>query len=255
MFELLLKIFKNEEGGLPKWMTWPFGQEGKEEIYDPYSDLRSQYSGYLGQKLGTRTPYEFNEQFQTEQPGVESAVESTILGRLQNLPSFTEGIQDIHGRYYGAQKEQMTERHAEEAKRTSDMYNRLGLVSSTPGLQAQSDLMRKQGQEFNVLGADIARQGIQDEMAATALAEDIINQYMTQGQVLGQAQRGYQQRAQQLSMADIERMVREEQGWAGLTGQTLGMQQPQREYTPSTGEQVLGASSDILPYIIMMMMA
>lgn len=219
--------------------------KNKQKTIDPYAALRGQYQNYLGGKLGTSTPYKYNPAFELPQPDVEKAVESTVMGKLGNLPQMRTDIQDIGNKYYGAQKQQMQTRHADELEATKNMYNRLGLVSSTPGLTAQTNLGRKQGEEFNVLEADIARQGIDQEMRAQAQAEEIANMYLGQGQTLGAAQREYSKYPIAMSQADIERMVNEEQGYAGLAGGLLGNNPPETYFQPNFWSQFGGAMQDV----------
>jgi len=258
MLKFLIKLILNEDGIDPMTLALVGGGlagggallggifgKNKQKTIDPYEKLRGQYQDYLGGKLGTSTPYEFNEEFTTQQPGVEKAVESTIMGKLGNLPKVRGDIQDISNRYYGAQKEQMQDRFSEEQEAQKNMYNRLGLASSTPGLAASTRLGRKQEQELGVLSADVARQGIDQEMRATELAEQIANQYMTQGQQLGQAQRGYQQTAMGMSMEDIERMTREEQAYGQQAGSLLGGNPPQFYFEPNIWSQLGSAAQNI----------
>jgi len=219
--------------------------KNKQRTIDPYANLRGQYNEYLQGKLGTSTPYQYNPSFEIPQPAIESQTEQTISGGLGNLPQKRTDIQDIGNKYYEAQKSQMAERHAEEQQQAKNMYNRLGLMSSTPGLRAQTDLGRKQQQEYNVLSADVARQGIDQEMKATALAEDIANMYMTQGQQLGQLQRGYSQYPINMSQADIERRTQEELANAELVGSLISNNPPNYYYEPNIASQLGGAAQDV----------
>lgn len=252
MIKWILKILKNEDGFLVPALMAGAGAilgatagKNKQQTIDPYAKLRTQYQDYLSGKLGTSTPYEYNESFTTQQPEVEKAVESTILGKLGNLPKVRNDIQDISNRYYNAQKSQMQDRFAEEQEAQKNMYNRLGLSSSTPGLAASTKLGRQQEQELGVLSADIARQGIDQEMRATELAEQIANQYLSQGQQLGQLQRGYEQVAQRLSLEDLQRMTQEEQGYAQLANTLLGGNPPQYYYEPNIWSQIGSAAQNI----------
>lgn len=239
MLRWILKILKDERGIVSNIFSYLGSrQRGKppqvaEFQWPNVGELQRGLSGDLLGKIGQPSQYEYNPAFTTMQPEVEKAVESTVLGKLGNLPKMRGDIQDIHQRYYGAQKEQMQERFGEEQEAQKNMYNRLGLASSTPGLAASTTLGRKQEQELGVLSADIARQGIDQEMRATELAEQIINQYMTQGQVLGQAQRGYEQFAQQMSMQDIIRMAEENNMTVSQIMQYLGQGavSPEQQYT------------------------
>jgi hypothetical protein len=226
------------------------GGKSKMKTIDPYAQQRDEYKNYLSGKLGTSTPYTYNEAFTTDQPDIEKQVESTISGKLGNLPQVRTDIQDIGNRYYAAQKTQMEDRFATEQEAQKNMYNRLGLVSSTPGLAASTDLGRKQENELSVLSADVARQGIDQEMAAQKLSEDIANQWTTQGQQLGNLQRGYQQESIRMSEADIERMTNEELAYASLMGQLINGNPPEYYYkdnwAKTLGNTLTGAGTSIL---------
>lgn len=260
MLKILNMILRNEQGILPALAIAGagalggaiLGGKGDTEVYDPYADLRGDFKEKLGDKLGTSTAYAENPLLQSEQPGVESATEEAILGGLAGGAEKRDDIYDISQKYYGARKSQLETRQAEEAMELKNIYNSLGIVSSTPGLEAQADLMRKQSEEFNVLESEIAEQGISQEMKAAALAEDIFNQYITQGQVLGQTQRGAEQFEQQITEQDIARMTDEEFRYFQLTGNLLNANPAQREYQPSVWDRIGEVSSAALPALASM---
>lgn len=212
--------------------------KNKQKTIDPYAPLRGKYQEYLMGRLGQQTPYKDNPAFNLDQPAIEKQAESVISGKLGQSNTLQSDIQDISNKYYAAQKTQMEDRFAKEQEAQKNMYNRLGLASSTPGMAASTDLAREQGNELGVLSADIANKGIDREMQAMALSNDIINQYLSQGQVLGQAQRGYQQWGKEMSMKDIERMINEEYQFAGLSGNLLGSNPPQTYFQPNIWSQI-----------------
>lgn len=224
--------------------------KNKQQTIDPYAGLRGQYQEYLSGRLGKRTPYTYNPAFELPQPEIEKQTEATISERLANLPSVRTDIQDISNRYYEAQKAQKQARFDEEQRSQKDVYNRLGLASSTPYLSARDDLVRKQGLEFDVLEADIARQGIDQEMKSRALAEEIANMYLSQGQQLGQLQREYFRFPIEMSMADIERMTQEELAYAGLAGSLLGGNPPEYYFEPNIWSQLGTTAQNIGTNII-----
>lgn len=261
MFKFLLSIFKDQLGLWP-WVLPAVGglvaggllgqDEGEEEVYDPYGGMRQKWQDWLTGKIGTSTPYADNPAFNLDKPEAEAATESTILGKLGNLPKLSQNIQGIYGRYEAAQKAKAAERQAEEMRADRERYNRLGLVSSTPGLQSQQELGRKHATEMGLIEAETAKEGVAAEMAATQLAENIANMWASQGQILGGKQRGYQQWGKQMSLEDLIRMTQEEMGYGAQAGGVLGANAPQRSYSPSFGEQILGLGSDILPYLLLM---
>lgn len=259
MFKLLLKLLKDERGlfgiddavlagsaiaGGSSLLGGLFGKK-KEKTYDPYAQLRSQYTNYLGGKLGTSTPYEYNDAFTIDQPAIEKQTESAISQGLGNLPQKRTDIFDINQKYGAARKAQLGLQQEEDVKKQKDMYNRLGLVSSTPGLQAETDLRYKQGLDKAAIDAEIAQQGIGQEMDAEKLYQDIANQYISQGQTLGQTQRGSQQYSQQMSESDIARMVAEEQAYSQQANSILGGNPPQVTYDPNIWAQLGQTGTDI----------
>jgi len=261
MFKQILRVVFNQVGIEPittaaliagggSLLGGIFGGKGETEVYEPYAPLRGKFNQYSENKLGTSTPFSSNPLLGTQQPEAESAAEGAILGGLDQDPSRRQDIFDINQKYYDVRKNQLETRHAEEAKDVSNAYNRLGLVSSTPGFEAQQDLRDQQGQEFDVLEAGLQQQGIDQEMKSTALAEEIYNNYIQQAQILGAGQRGYQQTQQQFSMADIERQTQEEQSNANMVATILGNNPPQREYQPTAFDRIGQVSSGALNAIL-----
>ena len=59
-------------------------------------------------------------------------------------------------------------------------------------------------------------------LQATQTAEDIVNNYLNQAQVLGASQRGYEQYAQNMSMRDLLRLMQEESMYSNQASQYLG---------------------------------
>jgi len=133
--------------------------------------------------------------YQFTQPELEAATERKLLGRLGR------GREDIIGKfgpkaaapYYRAAKERMGERFGEEQKFAKDIYQREGVLTSTPGIQGQIDLRRKQGQELEELSQKLMYEDIAREIEATRIAEDIMGQDIGRGTLLGGMQREYQQ--------------------------------------------------------------
>ena len=257
LLNLLKKLWKDERGITPLAIGAAIAGGGalagslfgknktKTEIYDPYALERKKLKNYLSSKLGTSTAYADNPAFNLDQPEVEAETEKTILGGLRNLPQKRTDIQGIYGRYAEAEKASARAQQEIEQRKLADRYNRLGLVSSTPGLQASTDLGRQHGIDLNLIESRIGKEGVQAEMDAERLAEDIANQYMTQGQVLGSRQRGYQQYSQGMSMDDIKRKLAEEQRWSGQLAGLIG--QPTRIDTsePNTWSKIGQVGMDI----------
>lgn len=82
-------------------------------------------------------------------------------------------------------------------------------------------------------------------MAATQLAEQIANQYLTQGQILGQNQREYQKFPIAMSLEDLQRQLNEEQAYSSQVGSLLSNNPPQYYNEPNLWSQLGGAAQDI----------
>jgi len=112
------------------------------------------------------------------------------------------------------------------------MYNRLGLVSSTPFMARAGEL----GDESLMRQKDIESAMDIYGLGYGLQSEDLMNQIASgwtgMGMDLGAQQRGYQQYGQQMSMQDIIRMIEEEQGWGQQAAGLLGSTPPERTITP-----------------------
>lgn len=263
MFKLLWNILKDEQGGLfgtglalaggGALLGGLFGKnKRREEVYDPYAQLRGDYQTYMQGKLGQRTPYQYSPAFELDQPEVETATEQTILGRLKDLPTSGEYKEKVEAskQQQIARAEERGEQRIEEER---DMYNRLGLATSTPFLARAGEI----GEEISGEVADIESAmdiyGLEYGMQADKLAEDIANMWATQGGVLGGQQRGYQQYAQQMSLQDLIRQLEEEQAYASMATGLLGGSPPERTlmYEPNWASQLGSAGMDIGKLMLM----
>jgi bacterioferritin (cytochrome b1) len=221
-------------GGLSK-------KKKKEEIYDPYAAQREQYKQYLTDKLGTSSEYEYNPEFEIDQPEIESAAEEAILGKIQGGVTPYEYSSDITQKYYDATKARQQASFDEEKKSAADMYNRLGLVSSTPGLQAQQNISEKQRLSEEELSSQLMYEDIARELYGTQMAEDIYSDYINKGLTLGETQRESEEYTQNMSMEDLARKIAEEQYWSSSMGTLLGLNPAERtvSYQPNTASQLL----------------
>ena len=250
---LLVKIIKDERG----WV-WPLiaagagaylssqSKKGEEEesIYDPYEALRGDWSKWMQGKLGTSTPYKYNEAFNLDQPGVEKAAESTIMGKLGNLPQAEEYKQKVEASK-AQQIAREKERAGEQLGQEREMYNRLGLVSSTPFLSRAGELgdesLMRQGDIESAMDIYGLGYGLQSEDLMNQIAQG----WTGAGMNLGAQQRGYQQYGQQMSMQDIMRMVEEEMGYGQQAAGLLGSNPPERTLTPDWLSQLGGSLTNI----------
>jgi hypothetical protein len=158
-------------------------------------------SQILGGLNGTSN-YKYNPAFETTQPEVEAAAQKNILGYLNNPTSNVNDYSAATKKYSDATRASMAETYSKEMNDTKDMYNRLGLVSSTPGLTAQGDVSRKQSTEQNLFDSGLMYQNLDRQLQAQGLDVNQMNDYLNQAQVLGQNQRGYQQNAISMSQQD-----------------------------------------------------
>lgn len=219
-----------------------FGKKKKkEEIYDPYASQRQQYLQYMSGKLGQSTPYAYNPAFEIPQPGIESQAESVISGRLGQLPKaedYKARVETAKTQAIARERESASKQKEEEA----NMYNRLGLVSSTPWMTRAGEL----GEEALMREADITSDydiyGLDYGLKADALAEDIANQYLSQAGTLGRTQRAGSEYATTKSLEDLVRQIEEEESYSRQLAALLGYNPPERtvSYTPNTAMQLLG---------------
>jgi len=254
ILNLLWQILKDERG----WV-WPavaaIGStvlgalskkgEQEEEIYDPYAGLRGKWQEWLTPKLGTSTPYKDNPAFNLEQPAVESAAEKNILGYFQNPNTNVADYSEATKKYSEASKASMAETYAEEKKKTQDMYNRLGLVSSTPGLTAQSDLFRKQATEQNLFDTELTYKNLDRQLQAMGLDVTQLNSMLGQAGTMAGAQTGRTQWSKTMSMVDLERMLSEEMGYGSQAASILGGNAPERTVT-TQGEDWMSILSKLI---------
>lgn len=182
---------QKKRGDMPQIQNW-------QNVDQIKSALSSQVLGALNGKSN----YKYNPAFETTQPEVEAAAQKNILGYLNNPTSNVGDYGEATKKYSDAMKASMGETYAKEMDDTKNMYNRLGLVSSTPGLTAQGDVSRKQATEQNLFDSQLMYQNLDRQLQAQGMDVNQMNDYLNQAQVLGQNQRGYQQNAINLSLAD-----------------------------------------------------
>lgn len=187
-----------------------FGKKKKksegEYFVDPYIEsLRPEYA-----KRSDPSYYNFSAS------PVETQTGTNLLGRLNRS---REDIIKQYGPeaatpYYNAAKTRMGETFGEEQAFAKDLYQREGVLTSTPGVQGQIDLKRKQGQEMEEFSQRLMYEDLSRELEATKMAEDIMSGDITQGMTYGNLLRGYQEKPYQYS----NEMLRAS---AGLGGQQI----------------------------------
>jgi hypothetical protein len=187
------KKAQDERGDVPKVSDWA-----------GVNDIKTALSAQILGGLKGTSNYKYNPAFETDQPEVEAAAQKNILGYLNNPTSNVKDYGEATKKYSDATRASMAETYAQEMADTKDMYNRLGLVSSTPGLDAQGDVSRKQATEQNLFDSGLMYQNLDRQLQAQGLDVNQMNDYLNQAQVLGQNQRGYQQNAISMSQQDIQ---------------------------------------------------
>lgn len=260
MFKLFLRILKDERGIDPilgaglimGGSTLLGGLLGKQKttVQEPYSGyygMMGDVSEQIRQRIG-QPGAAYTGGFDIPQPEVERATEETILGRLGDLPearSYEEKLEASKTQQITREKERAAEQMAEEA----EMYNRLGLVSSTPWLGRAGELGEESlGRQRDIeTGMDIY--GLEYGMSADKLAADIANMWTTQGSVLGGAQRGYEQYPIQMAYEDWKRQQDEPYKWASLG--MGGQMQPSYTQEPNIWSQVGQTGQDIGSLLMM----
>jgi hypothetical protein len=262
--KFIWKVLKGEGGGfnLGKILSYgvddmwkdALGDGGETTTQDQYPDLRKKLTDYLGQKIGTSTPYKYNDAFTIDQPEVEKQAESNILGYLKNPTTNVSDYGEATKKYSEANKASREIAYEDERKKSQNMYNRLGLVSSTPGLSAMSDINRKQTAESNLFDSELMYKNLDRQLTAQGLDVNQLNAMLTQAGTLGQTQRSSQEYSQKMSLQDLIRQLQEEQGYTSDTlGLITGNAQPKTTYEPSTMEQLLATLGQVAPYALMAM--
>jgi hypothetical protein len=216
-FRFLWGIFKDESGTMNLMagaMSAYADQKAQKKRGDPpkvenwqnVDQIKSALSGQILGGLNGKSNYKYNPAFETTQPEVEAEAQKNILGYLNNPTSNVGDYGEATKKYSDAMKASMAETYAKEMDDTKNMYNRLGLVSSTPGLTAQGDVSRKQATESNLFDSQLMYQNLDRQLQAQGMDVNQMNDYLNHAQVLGQNQRGYQQNAINLSMADQQQV-------------------------------------------------
>ena len=227
------------------------GGGNDEEIVDPYADLRKKYQDYIGGKLGTSTSYSYNPAFNLDKPEVETAAEKSILGYFNKPTSNVSDYSEATKKYSEASKASMTESYADEMRKTKDMYNRLGLVSSTPGLTAESDLNESQRTAQNLFDSELMYKNLDRTLQAQGLDVNQLNSMLGQASVLGQGQTARQEYGQKMSMQEILNKVAEMQGYSGQAGSLLSSNPPTTIQTPDLLSNLGNTGQDIGSLLLM----
>lgn len=222
-----------------------FGKNDQ-SVYDPYSDLRNQYTSYLGNKLkNPTTPYSYNDKFTLDTPPELSAASNTVLGKLNDLPKTSTDLFGIYDQYAKARQASAQEQDNKDLLEQKNQYNALGLSSSTPYLTDSAELRRKQGIDMDLTNADIARQGVDATQKAYQINNDTAQSWVNSAQNIAKIKQEAQQYGINMSEDDIKRMIAEEQQYSGQAASLLGANPPQVSYQPNTAAQLGNTATDI----------
>ena len=198
-------------------------------------------------KTGMRQPGRTSGiDFSLNPSDIQQATEGSVLGKIKNPTDYSGYSKEVSADLYKTRKAQIDEQYAEEQKRQANMYNRLGLVSSTPFMQASQDLGRKQTTDINAVGAQQSYDDYNRQLEAKKFGDTLNLSHLNLGNVLGQADTGRQQYTKGAKYTDFARAEDQPLKWASILGQTLGSQQPYYpEESPSTTSQLGMAGQDI----------
>jgi hypothetical protein len=170
------------------------------------SGLQKGLSTNLGTGLDTLNKYLYeNPGYNLTQPEVEKATQDTILGKLKNLPT----TQDYSAKIEAAKASQIANEKTAAEKQLADereMYNRLGLSSSTPFMSRAGELGQESIGRQNDINSNMDIYGLNYGLQADQLVNDIAAQWTGLGGVLGSQQRDYQQYTQQMTQADKQNL-------------------------------------------------
>ena len=119
------------------------------------------------------------------------------------------------------------------------------ITSSTPWMERAGKLGEKKLSGIQEIEAKFDYEDIAREIEANKLVQDIMNQVTTQGQVLGQAQRGYAQYPVERGYQDWLRAYQEPQAWARMGAGLVGRAQPTTTTEPNIWSQLGQMGTDI----------
>lgn len=170
--------------------------------YD-YSELSKNLSDLINKKV-TSDPTQYTSPTQ-------SAVQKAVLGKIDSLSDYSpEDNSAVTEKYYQARKARAADDFEAERQKTTDRYNRLGLVSSTPTMTALGDIDREETLFNDELGSQLMYEDINREETANQNNESNLQSYLGQGLTLGNLENNQYQFGEN-----------NQQNWAQLGGNLL----------------------------------
>lgn len=223
--------------------------EDEEERREPFPGYGEKLSGLLDYAMtkarqpGTRSDVDFS----LKPTDVGNATRARILGQLESPTTYEGYSKELSQDLYKTRKARLAESYADENKRQSEMYNRLGLATSTPYLQAAQDLGRRQATDEDLIAAEMAKDEYDRAMEARKFGDTLGLQYTQLGNILGQQDIAGQEYTQGARYADFARAEEQPLEYARLASGILGGAGSYYTptYTPSTGAQLGMAGQDI----------
>ena len=220
------------------------------EPFPGYLGLGGDSTGLIKDKM--KQPGEqYPGSFDVQQPAVEGAVEQNILGSLANPPTVAGYSKEISDKYKASQISSLKDEAGEQEKIEREMYNRLGLSSSTPWMQRSGELGENKLKGIQEIEARFDYEDIAREIEANKLVQDITNQYLTQGQVLGQSQKASSQYTQGANYSNWLQAQQQPYQWAGLGANVLGSSSTAIQQEPNIWSQLAQGGQDIGRMMIM----
>ena len=168
-----------------------------------YEQPQAQQSRDVISSYLSSTPQQFtgaNKAFEVATPEVEAAAQKKIIEQL-NTGYDTSQLKQMNENAYQVQKDRLKQSFDKMSADTADRYNRLGLVSSTPGLQAQDEVSNNQMLAERELSSQLEQADYNRRLDAEKLAQNIIDKAMQ----LGQTQRQSLQTTLDMSYNDFLR--------------------------------------------------
>jgi hypothetical protein len=189
--------------------------------------------------------------FDITQPEVLNAAESTILGKLRNPGTNVKDYTEATKKYSEATKASMADTFADEMQKTKDMYNRLGLVSSTPGLEAQQEVASDQATAQNLFDAELMYKNLDRQLQAQGLDISELNSILNQAQILGSTQIANQKYTQGAGYDEFVRQAEYPTILANLGTNFIKGGQTSYQTTPNTWSQIGSLGQDIGTKLLM----
>jgi len=195
-------------------------------------EIKDKLSQSLLDRQANPTQYKYNPAFDIQQPAVESAAEKNILGYFDNPNKNVQDYSEATKKYSDAAKASREQSSQNEITKAKDMYNRLGLVSSTPGLTAVGDINESQRVANDLFDSELMYKNLDRQLSAQGLDVSQLNSMLGQAGNMSNTQRQGQEYSQQATMDDLNRQEVERNNTiqAMMTYLGIGTSSPLQQY-------------------------